>query len=145
MRLTREMFLKNFIIVGGVARHRQGWGLNPVEGPLRLTILSATPHTFLESQYYPALGNPYEFSGRRVSQKAKPPTREGCEPCSSLRMAPAYGWCPFLGTLNIRCCIRIGIQKGTIILTNAHMSTLDWYFMVSQWFWGYSGRDGRCR
>ena len=28
---------------------------------------------------------------------------------------------PFLGTLNLRCCIRIGIQKGTIILTSTHV------------------------
>ena len=28
---------------------------------------------------------------------------------------------PFLGTLNIRCRIRIGIQKGTIVLTTTHM------------------------
>ena len=31
-----------------------------------------------------------------------------------------YG--PFLGTLNIRCRIIIGIQTGTIILTTTHMS-----------------------
>ena len=30
---------------------------------------------------------------------------------------------PFLGTLNIRCRIIIGIQKGTIILTTAHVDT----------------------
>ena len=30
-----------------------------------------------------------------------------------------YG--PFLGTLNIRCRIIIGIQEGTIILTTTHM------------------------
>ena len=30
-----------------------------------------------------------------------------------------YG--PFLGTLNIRCRIRTGAQKGIIILTTAHM------------------------
>ena len=29
---------------------------------------------------------------------------------------------PFLGTLNIRCRIIIGIQKGTIILTTTHMN-----------------------
>ena len=28
--------------------------------------------------------------------------------------------CPFLGTLNIRCRIIIGTQKGTIILTTTH-------------------------
>ena len=30
-----------------------------------------------------------------------------------------YG--PFLGTLNIRCRITIGTQKGTIILTTTHI------------------------
>ena len=30
-----------------------------------------------------------------------------------------YG--PFVGTLNIRCRIIVGIQKGTIILTTTHM------------------------
>ena len=28
---------------------------------------------------------------------------------------------PFLGTLNIRCRIMIGIRKGTIILTTTHI------------------------
>ena len=28
---------------------------------------------------------------------------------------------PFLGTLNIRCRIIIGMQKGTIILTTTHI------------------------
>ena len=28
----------------------------------------------------------------------------------------------FLGTLNIRCHIIVGIQQGTIILTTTHMS-----------------------
>ena len=32
---------------------------------------------------------------------------------------PNYG--PFLGTLNIRCRIIIGIQKGAIILTTTHI------------------------
>ena len=34
-----------------------------------------------------------------------------------------YG--PFLGTLDIRCCIIIGIQKGTIILTTNHIRTTE--------------------
>ena len=34
----------------------------------------------------------------------------GCQSCD-----------PFLGTLNIRCRIIIGIQKGIIILTTTHM------------------------
>ena len=32
-------------------------------------------------------------------------------------MGGCQKYCPFLGTLNIRCRIIIGIQKGTIILT----------------------------
>ena len=28
---------------------------------------------------------------------------------------------PFLAVLNIKCCIIIGIQKGTIILIRTHM------------------------
>ena len=35
---------------------------------------------------------------------------------------PNYG--PFLGTLNIRCHIIIGTQKGTIILTTNHIGFL---------------------
>ena len=35
---------------------------------------------------------------------------------------------PFLGTLNIRCRIIIGIQEGTIILTTTHI-----------WYRGYVG------
>ena len=34
---------------------------------------------------------------------------------------------PFLGTLNIRCPIIIGIQKGTTILTTTHMVTCPVY------------------
>ena len=34
----------------------------------------------------------------------------GCQNCG-----------PFLGTLNIRCRIITGIQKGTIILTTTHI------------------------
>ena len=50
-------------------------------------------------------------------------------PLSPLKMSceySIYGWLsknygPFLGTLNIRCRIIIGTQKGTIILTTTHM------------------------
>ena len=34
-----------------------------------------------------------------------------------------YG--PFLGTLNIRCRIRVGIQKGSIILITTHIGFLQ--------------------
>ena len=32
---------------------------------------------------------------------------------------------PFLGSLNIRCRIIIGIQSGTIILTTTHLGSRD--------------------
>ena len=35
-----------------------------------------------------------------------------------------YG--PFWGTLNIRCRIILGIQKGTIILTTTHIKLKVW-------------------
>ena len=38
-----------------------------------------------------------------------------------------YG--PFLGTLNIRCRIIIGTQKGTIILTTTHVDLVTWRMM----------------
>ena len=37
-------------------------------------------------------------------------------------MGSCQNYDPFLGTLNIRCRIRIGIQKGTIILTTTHIA-----------------------
>ena len=40
-----------------------------------------------------------------------------------MRGCQNYG--PFLGTLNIRGRIIIGIQKGTIILTTTHMRVLN--------------------
>ena len=36
-------------------------------------------------------------------------------------MGGSQNYGPFLGTLNIRCRIIIGIQKGTIILTTTHI------------------------
>ena len=36
-------------------------------------------------------------------------------------MGGRQNWGPFLGTLNNRCRIIIGAQKGTIILTTTHM------------------------
>ena len=35
-------------------------------------------------------------------------------------MGGCHDYDPFLGALNIRCRIIIGIQKGTIILTTTH-------------------------
>ena len=43
---------------------------------------------------------------------------------------PNYG--PFLGTLNIRCHIIIGVQKGTIILTTTHMGSVVPALVVSE-------------
>ena len=37
------------------------------------------------------------------------------------RMGGFLNYGPFLGTLNIRCRIIIGTQKGTIILTTTHL------------------------
>ena len=37
---------------------------------------------------------------------------------------------PFWGTLNIRCRIIIGIQKGTIILTTTHIA-VTYYYVVT--------------
>ena len=56
-----------------------------------------------------------------------------------------YG--PFLGTLNIRCRIIMGTQKGTIILTTTHIGILRVYQGLN-WdngkengnYWNY--RDG---
>ena len=36
-------------------------------------------------------------------------------------MGSCQNYGPLLGTLNIRCRIRIGIQKGTLILTTTHI------------------------
>ena len=38
-----------------------------------------------------------------------------------IHMGGCQNYGPFLGTLNIRCRIRKGIQKGTIILTTTHI------------------------
>ena len=40
----------------------------------------------------------------------------GCQNCG-----------PFLGTLNIRCRINIGIQKGTIIFRTSHVYSLIFF------------------
>ena len=38
---------------------------------------------------------------------------------------------PFLGTLNVRCRIIIGIQKGIIVLTTTHMEMAGRFLMGS--------------
>ena len=55
----------------------------------------------------------YGFGGSFGRGAANLTNRESCGGWSN------YG--PFLGTLNIRCRIKIGTQKGTIILTTAHV------------------------
>ena len=45
-----------------------------------------------------------------------------------MHSCPNYG--PFLGTLNIRGRIIIGIQKGTIILTTTHMEVHGAYYLL---------------
>ncbi len=41
--------------------------------------------------------------------------------CTYTYMGGCQNYGPFLGTLNIRCRIMIGIQEGTTILTTAHI------------------------
>ena len=36
-------------------------------------------------------------------------------------MGSCQNYGPFLGTLNIRCCIIIGVQKGNRIMTTIHI------------------------
>ena len=38
---------------------------------------------------------------------------------------------PFLGTLNVRCRIIVGIQKGTIVLTTSYTGFISLIFRVS--------------
>ena len=46
-------------------------------------------------------------------------------------MGGCQNYSPFLGTLNIRCRIIIGFQKGPIILTTTHMGEYIWnYYRV---------------
>ena len=40
-----------------------------------------------------------------------------------MHMGGCQNYGPFLGTLNIRCRIIIGTQKGTIVLTTTHMQS----------------------
>ena len=46
-------------------------------------------------------------------------------PFPGLHMGGCQNCGPFLGTLNNRCRIIIGTQKGTIILTTTHMMIAD--------------------
>ena len=47
---------------------------------------------------------------------------------------------PFLGTLNIRCRITIGVQKGTIILTTTHIKgIMEKKTETTIVHWGYIG------
>ena len=41
--------------------------------------------------------------------------------------------CPFLGTLNIRCRIIIGIQNGTIMLTTTHVQNMHAACVGEDW------------
>ena len=51
---------------------------------------------------------------------AKPPLRD--PKVRSVYMGGCQNYVPFLGTLNNRCRIIIGTQKGTIILTTTHIT-----------------------
>ena len=48
-------------------------------------------------------------------------------------MGGCQNYRPFLGALNARCRIIIGIQKGTIILTTTHMTKLGSRFTGGGW------------
>ena len=47
-------------------------------------------------------------------------------------MAGCQDYSPFLGTLNIKVSIILGIQKGTIILTTTHIHI--YVYICLQWF-----------
>ena len=51
----------------------------------------------------------------------------GLSLCAVLHLGGCQNDGPFLGTLNIRCRIIIGIQKGTIILTTTHLLVGDFF------------------
>ena len=56
---------------------------------------------------------------RGLGQRALQPHASPYRPGNNVGGCQNYG--PFLGTLNIKCRITIGIQKETIILTATHM------------------------
>ena len=52
---------------------------------------------------------------------------------------------PFLGTLNIKCRIRTGIQKGTMILTITHRRIMERKLVTTIWGVGdHSDKNWRC-
>ena len=69
--------------------------------------------------------NPLELRFRVQGLRFRGTTLRGIETCAIRGRYIHMGGCqnsgPFLGSLNIRCRITIGIQKGTIILTTTHM------------------------
>ena len=53
--------------------------------------------------------------------------KHDCSSCKAMTgMGDCENYAPFLGSLNIRCRIIIGIQNGTIILTTIHMVLHPW-------------------
>ena len=52
-----------------------------------------------------------------------------------------YG--PLLGTLNIRCRIIVGTQKGTIILTTTHMGSNYRFYILDIFTYGSVGSQVR--
>ena len=66
-------------------------------------------------------------------------------------MGGCQNYAPFLGTLNIRCRIITGIQRGTIILTATHIRIIigkengnyrdcrDYIGLVNRDYGGYTG------
>ena len=60
-------------------------------------------------------------------------------------MGGCQNYDPFLGTLNIRCRIIIGTQKGTIILTPPHGCTVELGFASILGGQGWRNRSGFLR
>ena len=54
-------------------------------------------------------------------------------------MGGCQNYDPFLGTLNIRCHVIMGIQKGTIILTTTLMNPSNSQKFDSRWLAGNGG------
>ena len=62
-----------------------------------------------------------------VTGEARPSVHRGSRPVTEapvFQVGSCQNYGPFLGTLNNRCRIILGAQKGTIILTTTHMAMM---------------------
>ena len=53
----------------------------------------------------------------------KPESEDPNPKAQGTHMGSCQNYGPFLGTLNNRCRIKIGTQKGTIVLTTTHVGS----------------------